>query len=190
MFENPLVPVLETDRLILRGHRLDDFRDCATMWADPVVVAHISGVPSTEEQSWSRLLRYAGHWHHLGFGYWAVTAKSDASYLGEVGLADYHRDTQPSLKGKPEAGWAFTASSHGKGYATEAVTAMLRWADAHIEFPLTSTIIDPANAASLNVARKVGYSNDVMGRYGDHETLFLERARQQPVERFREGDPV
>lgn len=180
MLETSLVPVLETERLILRGHRLEDFPDCAAMWADPVVVAHISGVPSTEEQSWSRLLRYAGHWHHLGFGYWAVASKADGSYLGEVGFADYHRDTTPSLLGKPEAGWVLSPRAHGKGYAAEAVTAMLRWADANIDSACTAAIIDPANAASLQLAEKVGYSNGTIGRYGDHQPLFLERPRQRP----------
>jgi RimJ/RimL family protein N-acetyltransferase len=30
------VPVLETERLRLRGYRLDDFASCAAMWADPI----------------------------------------------------------------------------------------------------------------------------------------------------------
>ncbi len=172
-----LVPTIETERLVLRGHRVGDFPDSASMWADAKVVAHISGQPATPEQSWSRLLRYAGHWHHLGYGYWVVTLKRDGGFLGEVGLADYHRDTEPSLDGKPEAGWVFKASAHGKGYATEAVAAMMEWADANLCCTHFSAMFDPAHSASMNVARKVGFSNEVLGRYGDQEALFMERAR-------------
>lgn len=43
--------VLETERLILRPHRVEDFPDVAALWADPVVVRHISGVQSTPEAS-------------------------------------------------------------------------------------------------------------------------------------------
>ena len=134
-FGNPLdlVPTLETKRLLLRGHRNDDFRDSAAMWADKQVVAHISGVPFTEEQSWSRLLRYTGHWQHLGFGYWVVASRDDGSFLGEVGFADYRRDTEPSLAGKPEAGWVLKSDAHGKGIATEAITAMFQWADGNLD---------------------------------------------------------
>lgn len=64
------VPTLETERLILRGHGVDDFGDSAAMWAEPEVVRHIGGRPFTREESWSRLLRYIGHWSALGFGYW------------------------------------------------------------------------------------------------------------------------
>lgn len=178
MHNESLVPILETERLLLRGHHVEDFHECASMWADPDVVAQISGVPSTNEQSWSRLLRYAGHWRLLGFGYWVVEAKADGSFLGEVGLADYHRDTEPDLKGKPEAGWVLKAQAHGHGYATEAVLAMLRWSDANLTHSSTAAMFNPAHAASINVARKVGYSDEKMGRYSDQDALFMFRARQ------------
>ena len=99
MIVGNIVPRLETDRLSMRGHTIEDIAECASMWADPKVVANISGTPSTYEQSWSRLLRYAGHWCQLGFGYWVVESKADSSFLGEVGLADFRRDTQPQLAG-------------------------------------------------------------------------------------------
>jgi hypothetical protein len=43
------VPVIETKRLRLRGHRLGDFTDCAAMWADPIVTRYI-GQPFSEEE--------------------------------------------------------------------------------------------------------------------------------------------
>ena len=63
-----LVPELETPRLSLRGHRVEDLEDCAAMWGDPQVTRHIGGRPSTKEEVWSRLVRYVGHWALLGFG--------------------------------------------------------------------------------------------------------------------------
>ena len=65
-------PVIETERLILRGHRAEDFEAIAAQWADPAVVKYIGGTPSSREASWSRLLRYPGHWQMLGFGYWIL----------------------------------------------------------------------------------------------------------------------
>ena len=172
-----LVPILETERLRLRGHRTKDFEESAAMWADPQVVAHISGTPSTAEQSWARLLRYTGHWQHLGFGYWVVESKADGAFIGEVGFADYHRDTTPGITGRPEAGWALKTAAHGKGYATEAVSAMLDWADRNLDAEQTVCLLDPTYSASINVARKVGYAGDVLGTYGSLETLFMYRLR-------------
>ena len=92
------VPVIETARLKLRGHRLDNFIPCASMWADPTITWHIGGKPFTEEESWTRLLRYVGHWALLGFGYWVVEERATGIFAGEIGFADYKRNLEPSLK--------------------------------------------------------------------------------------------
>lgn len=168
-------PILRTERLILRPHQLSDFPEVSSMWADTAVVRHISGRPFTREESWSRLLRYAGHWKFLGFGYWVVETREDHQFIGEVGLADYQRDISPSQGNTPEAGWVLKSSEHGKGYATEAVSCVLAWADRTMEHSRTFCILDPQHAASINVARKVGYSDDVTGTYRGEPTLVLSR---------------
>lgn len=151
------IPVLETDRLILRGHRLADFDALAAMWADPSVVRHIGGKPSTRDESWARLLRYAGHWSLLGFGFWAVELKESGAFVGDLGFADWQRDAMPSLGGLPEGGWVFTAAAHGRGLASEALAAALAWSDRHLAGRATTCMIDVGNVASVRVARKAGY---------------------------------
>jgi len=168
-------PRLETARLVLRAHRRDDFPDSAALWANPAVVRHITGKPSTSEESWSRLLRYAGLWSLLGFGYWLVEAKDDSRFIGEVGFADFQRDIVPSLEGRPEAGWVLSSSEHGKGYATEAVSRIVAWADSNIGADRTVCILDPQYGASINVARKAGYGDDAMATYRGQPTLVLSR---------------
>ncbi len=65
------------------------------MWGVRIVTRHIGGRPFTAEESWSRLLRYAGHWYLLGFGYWAVVERGTNRFVGEVGFADFHRRHHP-----------------------------------------------------------------------------------------------
>jgi hypothetical protein len=65
-------PRLETARLILRAHGAHDLPAVAAMWPDAAVVRHISGRPSTREECWARILRYAGLWPITGYGYWAA----------------------------------------------------------------------------------------------------------------------
>ena len=124
------LPTLSTARLRLRPHRPDDFDACAALWADPRVTQHIQGRPQTREEVWARLLRYAGHWAWLGFGYWAV--EEGGRTIGELGFADFKRALEPSLDGAPEPGWALSPAVWGQGYATEALTAALAWADANL----------------------------------------------------------
>ena len=151
------VPVIETERLLLRGHRLDDFEDLAAMWADPAVTRFIGGKPSTREESWARLMRYVGHWHLLGFGYWAVEMKGQTGLIGDVGFADWRRDIVPSLDGMPEGGWVFAPVAHGRGLASEAVKAVVAWGDRHFGGKTTACIISPDNTGSIRVAEKCGY---------------------------------
>jgi RimJ/RimL family protein N-acetyltransferase len=167
---------IETARLVMRLHRLDDFDASAAMWADPEVVRHISGVPSTREQSWARLLRYRGHWTLLNYGYWVVEETTTGEFVGEVGFADYHRAMEPSLDGMPELGWALRGQHHGKGYATEAVRAALRWG-ATFFAPATriASMITPENVASVRVAEKCGFRLWQGGHYQNSPVLLYAR---------------
>jgi RimJ/RimL family protein N-acetyltransferase len=169
------IPILETSRLKLRGHRLDDFLHSAAMWADPQVTQYIGGKPLTEEESWTKFLRYAGHWQLLGFGYWAVEEKATGNFVGELGFADYKRELQPSLQGIPEIGWVLASPARGKGYATEAVRAAVAWGDPHFHRARTACIIVPENLASIRVAEKCGYCGPQPATYKGKPVLMFVR---------------
>lgn len=171
------IPVLETPRLRLRGHRTEDFPHSAAMWSDPVVVRHIGGVPANPQQSWARLLTYVGHWAVMGFGYWVVEEKASGAFIGEVGFADFKRDMEPTTGGAPELGWALVPAVHGKGFATEAVRAAMAWGDAHLGVTRTVCIIDPGNVASARVAAKCGFAKLADATYRGEPTVLYFRAR-------------
>jgi RimJ/RimL family protein N-acetyltransferase len=170
-----LVPVLETERLLLRAHRVADFDACAAMWGDPVVTRYIGGKPSTREDVWGRLLRYAGHWPLMGYGYWAIEDKSFGRFIGEAGFADFKRDITPSLGDDPEIGWALTPAAHGKGYATEIVTALVEWGDANLSSKRTVCLIHPDNSPSIYVAKKCGYKEFARTTYKGQPTILFRR---------------
>lgn len=171
-------PVIETERLILRGHHAEDFEAIAAQWADPAVVKYIGGTPSSREASWSRLLRYPGHWQMLGFGYWILYEKNngaEGAFAGEIGLADYQREITPSLDGMAEMGWVIAPAFHGKGYAFEAAQAVLKWADTHLVRQLCC-IIDPQHQASIRLAEKCGFVAETDTTYhGSATRIFLRR---------------
>lgn len=168
------VPTLETERLLLRAHRREDFADCAAMWGDPVVTRYF-GRSFTEEEVWTRVLRYVGHWEWLGFGYWAVEEKATGRFAGDLGFADYKRDMEPSIHGIPEAGWVFAAHAHGKGYATEAARAAMAWGESRFGGAETVCIIHPENAPSLRVAGKLGYRERLRTSYKGQPAILFAR---------------
>jgi RimJ/RimL family protein N-acetyltransferase len=170
-------PELITVRLRLRMPRVDDFPAMSRMWGDEAVMRYISGTPSTQSESWSRLLRYIGHWHGIGFGYWTVEDRATGAFVGEVGLADYRREIEPPLDDAPEIGWVLTPAAHGRGLATEAAGAVVTWADATLPHERTVCIFDPDHAASRRVAAKLGYAERGMAMFKERPTLVMERPR-------------
>ena len=169
------VPLLETERLRLRPHRIDDLGDCAAMWGDEIVARHIGGKTFTPEEVWWKILRYAGLWSLLGFGYWALEDKATGRFAGEVGFADFHRDITPPFGDQPESGWVFAPWAHGAGLATEAVRAVLAWGDENLRSPSTVCAIDPGNLASIRVAEKCGYRDPRPITYEGVSLLRFER---------------
>ncbi|MEO8810588.1 MAG: GNAT family N-acetyltransferase [Rhodanobacter sp.] len=176
-FTDCLVPVLETARLRLRGHRKQDYAVLAAIWADPDVVRYIGGVPSTPQEAWLRLLRYPGLWCLLGYGFWAIEEKSSGRMIGDIGYMDVKRAIEPPLDGMPEVGWALAADAHGKGYASEALAVVLGWGREHFGPHRATCIIAPANAASIRLALKMGFRLQ-------HESIY----HDEPVQVFIRDD--
>ncbi|OIQ37546.1 MAG: GNAT family N-acetyltransferase [Roseobacter sp. MedPE-SW] len=172
-------PTLESDRLILRPHRVGDFDDVVALWADPAVVKYIGGKPNSREQSWARLLRYMGHWQAMCFGYWAVCDRDSGAFLGEVGFANYRRAVTPPLPDVPEAGWVLATQAHGRGIASEAVACIHHWADQTQDWSQTVAIFAPEHAASQQVAAKQGYQTSGEATYFDEQVLVM--SRQKPT---------
>jgi RimJ/RimL family protein N-acetyltransferase len=151
-----LAPVISTERLILRGHRADDFAAACAMWADPIVTRYIAAAPLSGEEVWARLLRYVGHWRLLGYGYWVIEDRATGRYQGEIGFADFHRGLGITAA-RFEFGLALAAEAQGKGYAGEAAAACHVWADA-ILADETLCIVNPDNRRSLRLVEACGYT--------------------------------
>ena len=170
-----IIPIIESERLRLRAHRLADLADCAAMWGDPRVTRHIGGRPFAWDEVWTKILRYAGHWSLLGYGYWVIEDRASGGFLGEAGLADFKRGIGPGFDGAPEIGWVLAPAAQGAGVATEAVRAVLGWADRHVGRTRTVCLIQPGNLGSLRVAEKCGYREFHRTTYKDHPVVLFER---------------
>lgn len=168
------IPVLETARLRLRAYQAADLPPLLAMWQQPQFYQYITGQPAAEADVWPRLLRDAGLWAVCGFGYWAIEEKATGEFVGAVGFADFRRDIVPALKW-PEAGWSLAPAVHGRGYATEALSAALAWGDAHLPQPRTVCIIHADNQPSLRLAKRLGYQEVGRTTFKTQPVALLER---------------
>lgn len=170
------VPILETRRLVLSAHTTEDFPAMVERWSDPEVVKFI-GAPSKPKDAWMRMLHFRGLWALLGMGYWAVREKDSLRCIGDVGFGDLHRDIEPRIDGIPEAGWVFSRTAQGRGYAVEAMTAALGWMEATLRCDRSVCLVDPRNAASLKVAERLGFAEPEAVWFQGEQTLLLTRQR-------------
>jgi RimJ/RimL family protein N-acetyltransferase len=170
-----VIPTLETERLILRPHKREDFEALHAMWAHPSVYKYISGRPSTREQSWARLLRYAGMWQLIGYGFWAMQEKASGRFVGELGFGNFERDIEPSFGDAPEMGWVLAPEIHGKGFGSEALAKVVAWGDAFFNHERALCIISPENAASQRISEKNGFRKIAETTYTEEPVWMFER---------------
>ena len=168
-------PLLETERVVLRGFRRDDLDALAATLGDPEVVRYLTGEPIDRENSLRRLFLAVGQWPTTGIGMWAVERKSDHRLVGQVGFFDMQRDMTPSIVDLPEMGWIFDTCVHGQGIAHEACVGALDWLDAvhgPVEVP---AIISIDNHASLRLAARLGFIREADAMYQGEPIALVRR---------------
>ena len=173
-----IAPVLETSRLRLRGFRAEDFANWFAFSRVPAYYRYFGNEPMPEEEVWKLLLRSAGHWVIMGFGFWAVEEKASGRFVGAVGFLHLLRAIEPPLGDAPEIGWVLDPTRHGQGYASEAVEAVLTWGENHFGPVRTVCIIHPENEPSLRLAAKFGYREYARATYHGEPIVLLERPGQ------------
>ncbi|GAB2616114.1 GNAT family N-acetyltransferase [Novilysobacter erysipheiresistens] len=141
-------PVIETERLILRVPRIEDFDRYAEAFADDS--SHFIGGPLTRGDAWRRFLQVPGAWLLQGFGMFSIIDKSSGQWLGQAG--PWKPDGWPGN----EVGYSFHPDARGKGHATEACTAAIDWAFDTLGWSDVIHCIDPANTGSQGVAKRLG----------------------------------
>lgn len=173
----PACPTLESAHLILRPFRAGDLDALAAIRADERV-ARFTGGLRTRTDVWTTILRSAGMWDLLGFGYWAACDRVSGALVGEVGFADFERGMTPDISGLPEAGWIIAPEFWGRGLASEAVAAMHAWLDG-ARRTRSVCIISPENAASVRIADKQGYRETALAKLGDGTVTVYHREPPQ-----------
>jgi RimJ/RimL family protein N-acetyltransferase len=142
--------VIQTERLCLRRPTAADVEDPPAFLVDPRVVEFLGGV---DDDPRGVVQRWLDDWDEYPAGKFIVETAA-GERIGRVGVNFYDADRwvrSSAPDARPELTWALAYEQWGKGYATEAATAVRDWFGA----PLIS-LIAPENIRSRRLAERLG----------------------------------
>lgn len=151
---------VETARLRLRMFTWDDLDELSRIAEDPEVMRFIGcGKPLTRDETRSNLSSIISAFRRRGFGRWAVELKETGALAGYCGLS----------LGYPEIGveiaYMLAREFWGRGFATEAGRACLRYGFECLGLDSIAALTRPDNLRSRGVMERLGMK---FAREGDH----------------------
>lgn len=163
------IPTLRTSRLVLRPPRFEDFAAYRVLMASPRSVG--MGGPYDTRGAWGWFCHDVGQWHLFGHGALMVDVSATGECAGQVGI------NHGPLFPEKELGWLLYEDFEGRGYATEAATAMRDWAFGTLGLETLVSYCDPANHASIAVAERLGAVRDETAPRQDPEDVVFRHVR-------------
>lgn len=162
------VPVIETDRLLLRSaspEYLDDWAE--RVFADPDVIRYMPRRNMTPHERAERALNvYNRLWEEHDIGGWLVTSKTDGQFIGSCEI-EYLDDTD-----EYELGYALGKAHWGQGIATEAALAAVRFGFESANLERIIAVVVPENTASWRVLEHIGFVYEKQARYYDLDVVY------------------
>lgn len=156
------MPILRTDRLILRPMQVSDAEDMFRYARREDVTTYLLWSPHPSRQYTEDYLRYIQRRYALGEFYdWAVVERESGKMIGTCGFT---RFDFPHNAG--EIGYVLNPDYHGKGYGTEAALRVLRFGFEKLDLHRIEAKFMQGNAASLHVMEKLGMTLEGYRRDG------------------------
>ncbi len=145
-----LPTTLESDRLILRMFREEDWQDLHAYYSDEANTKYTVGRALTEGETWRIMAGMIGHWSIRGYGPYALEEKTLGKVIGVCGL--WYPNDWP----EPEIKWALAQAYQGKGYASEAARNVQCTVREFLPNLSLISLIDARNEPSIKLALAIG----------------------------------
>jgi len=143
---------LRTDRLLLRGYRNGDLDATMDYYADPGVARYLLKDPWSREYAQEQIDKRVDRTDIDKPGSaLALVVEHQRQAIGDVALWP----TDATLS-RGELGWVFHPKASGKGFATEAVRALVELAFGHYGMHRVVAQLDARNTASAKLCERIG----------------------------------
>ncbi len=145
--------IIETERLGLRNWTQKDIAPFAEMCADTAVMQYFPSTLSHDETA-NLVKRLQDHYNQKNYTYYAITIKETDTFIGFCGMLmqTYDSPFTPNV----DIGWRLKKVAWGKGYATEAAKACIKFAQKELGLKTIISVASQTNVPSINVMQKIG----------------------------------
>jgi RimJ/RimL family protein N-acetyltransferase len=168
------MPILETERLILRSFRADDVDAMAQLFASPDFMRFSLGVLTERKQTVALIEKVTG-WDRAGMpSQFAVVPRGKDAAIGYCGF--FHHSEVP---GEVEIGYRLHPDYWNRGLITEAARTVRDHAFADLKLPRVISLIHPENIPSRRVAEKNGMKVEKEITFRGSPTLVYVITREQ-----------
>jgi RimJ/RimL family protein N-acetyltransferase len=165
---------VETARMCLRMFTLEDFDDLCRIASDPEVIRYIgSGKPLVREEVFYNLTSIINGFRRRGFGRWAVVKKETGALIGYCGLSLGNEEIGVELA------YLLARSEWGKGLATEAARASLRYGFEHLKLDSIAALTRPENLRSRRVMERLGMRYVRAGKHYGYSCVCYSISRDE-----------
>ncbi|MGC2237921.1 MAG: GNAT family N-acetyltransferase [Pyrinomonadaceae bacterium] len=168
------LPIIETKRLLLRMYKPEELEIVYKMLADKDVTRfYPPGFSITREDVLASLPRRVERWRERGFAQLGVFEKENENLTGYCGLQYF--DNTPEV----EIYYGFFKDSWGKGFATEAARAMLRFGFEETNLDEIVAGTHPDNFASQKVLMNIGLKkHEGLRRFYNIDSVYFSISRE------------
>jgi [ribosomal protein S5]-alanine N-acetyltransferase len=167
-------PRIETTRLELRPLTADDVDDIHRLWIHPEVRKYLwDDEVISREHAASVVEESTALFQGRGFGVWGMFARGAETLVGYCGYWFFHDPPQLQLL------YGVAPTDWGKGLATEAARAMIRYGFEGLSFDRIIASADAPNPASLRVMEKAGMSFDKRVFINGLDTVYYMVSREE-----------
>jgi RimJ/RimL family protein N-acetyltransferase len=160
---------IQTERLIVRPFRPDDWRDLHAYLVLPEVYAFEPGEPIDEATA-----RGMAEERSRGSAFLAVELRDERTMVGHL----WFDRIEPASMETWELGYIFNPRHQRRGYATEAVRAVVAHAFSSLRVHRVVANCNPDNVASWRVLEKAGFVQEARLR---RNTWFRRDAAGDPL---------
>jgi len=154
--DSKTLPVITTDRIVLRWISEHDVDSLFEIFSDPQVARYWSAPPYTDREDAVKLQREiaAGNETNTMIK-WGLALRDSDRIIGTTTLFNLNLDN-----GRAELGYAMGRAHWGKGYMNEALQAVLSHAFEVMKLRRLEADVDPRNTASIRTLERLGFQRE------------------------------